>query len=156
MPTPNTPLSTSTGLRLRMAENPGRDSLDGGWWPHSRDLATELPVLVAAFPPELGRIQRAVYSPPDWDPTARRVPVVHGIVKVGSFPRDDTHLILLTTSDRRTLRVLVVPPGLTAEQGEEALLAASTTGNSHTATSLLRTVTDQPASNPEDHWARAT
>lgn len=152
MPTPNTPLSTSTGLRLRMAAHPGKDMLDGGWWPHSRDLATELPVLVAAFPPELGRIQRAIYSPPDWEPAPRRIPVRHGFVKVGAFPRDDTHLILLTTSDRTTLRVLVVPPDLTGDQGEEALLAASTSGNQHSASSLLRTVIEEPASNPDDHW----
>jgi hypothetical protein len=152
MPTSNTPTSTSTGLRLRMAERPGRDTLDGGWWPHSRDLAVELADLVAHFPPGLGRIQRAVFSPPDWDPTARRVPVVHGFVKVGSFPRDDTHLILLKTSDRTTLRVLVVPPGLSQSQGEEALLAASTSGNTHSATCLLETVTDQPDCGPDDHW----
>ena len=151
---PNTPFSTSTGLRLRMTATPGRDTLDGGWWPHSRDLVTELPVLVAGFPPELGRIQRAIFSPPDWVPAPRRIPVRHGFVKVGSFPRDDTHLILLTTSDRRTLRVLVVPSDLTGDQGEEALLAAATPRNSHTATSLLRTVTDQPDINPDDHWAR--
>jgi hypothetical protein len=116
-----------------MAKHPGRDHLDGGWWPQSRDLAVELADLADNFPAELGRIVRAVYSPPDWDPAPRRIPVRDGYVKVGSFPRDDTHLIHVKTSNRKVLRVLVVPPGSTDDQGREALLAAATSGNSHPA-----------------------
>ena len=48
-----------------MGDHPGRDHLDGGWWPQSRDLAVELADLVDHFPQAHGRIQRAVYSPPE-------------------------------------------------------------------------------------------
>ena len=139
-------------LRLRMAEHPARNRLDGGWWPQSRDLAVELADLVDHFPVQLGRIVRAVVSPPDWDPAPRRVPVTGGHVKVGSFPRDDTHLIHLKTSDRAVLHVLVVPPGFTRYQGEEALLAAASSGNAHAATDLLEEVTNYPDTDPRDHW----
>jgi hypothetical protein len=140
-------------LRLRMAEYPGRNHLDGGWWPQSRDLAVELADLVDHFPAQFGRIVRALISPPDWDPAPRRIPVAGGYLKVGSFPRDDTHLIRLKTSDRTVLRVLVVPPGFTDDQGAEALLAAATTGNAHSATALLDTVTDYPDIDPMDLWS---
>ena len=50
-------------------------------------------------------------------------------MKVGSFPRDDTHLIQLKTYDHKVLRVLVVPPQFTDDQGDEALLAAASPGN---------------------------
>jgi hypothetical protein len=140
-------------LRLRMAEHPGRNHLDGGWWPQSRDLTVELADLVDHFPGKFGRIDRALVSPPDWEPAPRRIPVTAGYVKVGSFPRDDTHLILLRTSDRATLRVLVVPPGFTLDQGAEALLAAATTGNAHSAEDLLDEVTDHPNVDPMDHWS---
>ena len=139
-------------LRLRMAEHPGRNHLDGGWWPQSRDLALELADLVDHFPPHAGRIVRALVSPPDWDSALRRVPVTGGYVKVGSFPRDDTHLIHLTTSNRTVLRVLVVPPGFTHAQGDEALLASATAGNAHSARELLDEVTDQPDVDAMDHW----
>jgi hypothetical protein len=135
-----------------MAEHPGRNYLDGGWWPQSRDLPVELADLVDHFPVELGRIVRALVSPPDWEPAPRRIPVSGGFVKAGSFPRDDTHLINLTTSDRRVLHVLVVPPGYTRDQGDEALLAAATRGNAHSATDLLEEVTDHPDVDPMDHW----
>ncbi|MGH3507756.1 MAG: DUF5994 family protein [Nocardioidaceae bacterium] len=139
-------------LRLRMAEHPGRDHLDGGWWPRSRDLVAELADLVEHFPTRWGRIVRALISPRDWDHAPRRLPVVGGYVKVGSFPRDDTHLIRLMTSERTALGVLVVPPGFTDEQGDEALLAAATPGNAHAATDLLDEVTDHPDVDPMDHW----
>lgn len=135
-----------------MAPHPGHDHLDGGWWPQSRDLALELADLVDHFPPGLGRIMRAVYSPPDWDTAPRRIATSHGYVKVGSFPRDDTHLVYLKTSDRKVLRILVVPPGVSADQGSEALLAAATPGNATAAKSLLATVTEFPDVDPADHW----
>ena len=139
-------------LRLRMAEHPGRDHLDGGWWPQSRSLAVELADLVDHFPADLGRIVRARCSPPDWDAAPRRVPVARGYVKVGCFPRNDTHVIHLTTSDHNILRVLVVPPRFSEDQGTEALLASATSGNAHTATDLLDTVTDSPDVDPFGLW----
>ena len=155
MTTSNGPILTHTRvpLRLRMAEHPGHDHLDGGWWPQSRDLAIELADLVDHFPAALGQIVRAVYSPPDWDPAPRRIATAHGYVKVGSFPRDDTHLVLLKTSDRNVLRILVVPPEMSADQGSEALLAAATRGNSEPPESLLATVTEYPDVDPFDHWS---
>ena len=135
-----------------MGRTMGADRLDGGWWPQSRDLAVELADLVDHFPAECGRVVRALVSPPDWDPAARRVPVVGGRIKVGSFPRDDTHLIELKTSDRTVLHVLVVPPGFSDDQGAEALLAAATPGNSHAAGDLLSVVAERHDVDPADHW----
>lgn len=141
-------------LRLHVTDQPGRDALDGGWWPQSRDLALELADLVDHFPDGYGRVQRVLYSPPDWDDHLRRVPTARGHLKVGSFPRDDTHLVLLTTntSDRRVLRLLVVPPELSPDQGEEAMLAAASRGNARSAAELLETVTEHPDVDPRDHW----
>lgn len=144
--------STRLPLRLRMVEHVGRDRLDGGWWPQSRDLAVELADLVEHLPQQYGRVVRAVYSPPDWDGAPRRVPVPGGYVKVGSFPRDDTHVIHLKTYDHNVLQVLVVPPQFTDDQGDEALLAAASPGNSHSAGEVLDHVTEHPDVDPADHW----
>ena len=139
-------------LRLRMGSTMGADRLDGGWWPQSRDLAVELADLVDHFPPDRGRVVRALFSPPDWDPAPRRVPVAGGHIKVGSFPRDDTHVIVLKTSDRTVLHLLVVPPAFSADQGAEALLASATPGNAHAAGDLLIVVSEHPDVDPADHW----
>lgn len=134
-----------SGLRLQMGPRSPRNLLDGGWWPYSRDLGTEFADLVAGFPETHGRIMRAVYSPADWDDAPRRVALAGGgYVKVGKFPRDDTHVIYLRTSRDVVHCLLVVPPSFDDKQGAEAMLAASTTGNQHTGAELLEVVTDQP------------
>ena len=144
--------STRVPLRLRMAEQTGRGPLDGGWWPQSRDLTVELADLVNHFPKEHGRVIRAIFSPPDWDPAPRRVPVRTGYIDAGSSPHDDTHVMLLRTSDRRELCVLVIPPDMTPNQGDEALLAAATPGYAHSAASLLAKVTETADVEPGNHW----
>ncbi len=132
-----TPNQHREPLRIRMAETQGHDHLDGGWWPQSRELATELADLVDHFPSRYGRVVRALVSPPDWERTLRSVPVRGRRLKVGSFPADDTHLVKLRTSGGELLYVLVVPPDLTAAQGEEAQRASSADGNARSATEVL-------------------
>ena len=149
VPAPRTP------LRLRLSAHPGRGTLDGGWWPRSRNLATELTELATYFPPRAGLIVRAAFSPPDWDATPRRVHVGGGQVTVEPFPHDDTHVIVLTTSDGTVLRVLVVPPAMSSDQGDEALLAASSDGYTHSARCLLDEVAATPDVDPADYWTDA-
>ena len=150
MPAPNQPTRRPRvgpfqpgPLRLRMADSPGSNRLDGVWWPRSRDLAAELTDLVDHFPVErLGRIVRVQVSAPDWDAQPRHVLVRGGYVKVGPLPPADLHVVHLTTSDRTLLHVLVIPPSFTREQGQEALQAAMTRGNTCSTSDLLREVRD--------------
>jgi len=142
-----------SGLRLAMGAGVGSDKLDGGWWPRSRDLTTEFADLVDNFPAQYGRIVRATYSPPDWDDAPRRIAVRGRYVKVGNFPRDDTHVIIVTTSDRVVHCLLVIPPAFDESQGSEALLAASTRGNRHSAKELLSVVTNELPVDPAGEWA---
>ena len=44
------------------------------------------------------------------------------------------------------------PSEFSADQGAEAMLAATTTGYEHSAGCLLDTVVDQPAVDPVDYW----
>jgi hypothetical protein len=130
--------------RLRLATDIGRGSLDGGWWPQSRDLAAELTELAAALAPDLGTIVRVEVSPADWDDLP---PMAQAFADA-----DETHRIDVQLSPGTTLRLLVVPPSMTADQGEEALLAAATYGYAHTAASLLETVSEYPDVDPDDRW----
>jgi hypothetical protein len=149
---PSVPLTSRQPLRLRMAEHPGKQPLDGGWWPQSRDLTLELGDLVDNFPAELGRIVRALFSPPDWDDAPRRVPTKRGYVQVGFDADDDTHVMVLTTSERTELCVLVVPPDLSRSKGEEALVAAVTPGYATSPTALLTAIRERPETDEKDQW----
>ncbi|UYM03551.1 DUF5994 family protein [Solicola gregarius] len=159
MSTPHDPTSTSESpsearapLRLRLAGHPGQNHLDGGWWPRSRDLPGEVADLVDQFPTGSDQIVRVVYSRPDWEPAPRHIAVDRGYVVADAFPHDDAHLIQLTMSDQRVLHVLVVPPDYSDAHGSEALLAAATRGNAHTASALLDAVRDSPDVSPTDQW----
>jgi len=135
-----------------MTRTTGVDRYDGGWWPRSRDLAVELVDLVDHLPPEHGRVERALFSPPDWDTAPQRVRAAGTDVDVGPLPRDDAHLLELHTTGHTVLRLLVVPPAFSGDQGAEALLAAATAGNAHAAEDLLDVVSEHPDVDPADHW----
>lgn len=125
------------GLRLRLVDDESPSRLDGGWWPHTRDPIAEIQDLVWKFPAEFGRITRILFSPPDWDTAPRTVDLGTRSLRVGSFPSDDTHLIVLQTLSRRRLTLLVVPSSFDREDAEAALSAASTTGNQGSGTEVL-------------------
>lgn len=154
MTAPQTTSTPDSGrhLRLRLSPTPGEDRLDGAWWPYSRDLEAEMSELVQHFPPTRGRISRALYSRPDWDTAPRKLAAGARLIKVGSFPSDDTHVLILQLDDRSRMTLLVVPPDFTAGQGAEALLAGSTPGNRHPAGELLLEVTNQHDADPSDRW----
>ena len=134
-----------------MGDKPGSQPLDGGWWPQSRDLTVELGDLVDNFPPKQGRIVRILFSAPDWDDSPKRVPTARGYVKVGFDPHDDTHVVVLTTSERNELCLLVVPSHLSRTKGNEALLAAVTPGYAASPVALLTAINELP-DDDGDHW----
>jgi uncharacterized protein DUF5994 len=143
--TTSTATASRAPLRLRLVEpsSPGR--IDGAWWPRSRDLRTEAADLVDNFPVGTGRINRLLFSRPDWDDAVvggrglHRIDARRGPVKVGSFPSDDTHLMILTMASGQRLRLVVIPSDTDAVEGERRLRAAIPT---------------ETAQSSDDGWAR--
>lgn len=99
-----------------------RDLPDGAWWPQNRSLSDQLKRLFGMWPPEAGRIQRVLYSPPDWDDHPRLVDVDGRWVRTGSFPDDDTHLLTLTMLDRNRRAIVVIPPDTTLVEARAILV----------------------------------
>src|SRR5919112_5460245 len=61
-------------LRLRLKPKAATTGVvDGGWWPRSRDLAVELPGLLAVLAVRLGRIERVSYHLTEWAPAVRKI-----------------------------------------------------------------------------------
>lgn len=83
------------------------------------------------FPNAVGRISRLLFSRPDWDNATvgdrgvRTIRAARGPVKVGSFPRDDTHLMILTLSSGQRLRLTVIPHDTPASEATRRLRAVA-------------------------------
>lgn len=141
-PTPLDSGATRRPLRISLVAGKHEGPLDGAWWPQSRDLQTEGADLVEHFPAESGRIARLLFSRPDWDAEEGARPLRHiltgaGRTKVGSFPEDDTHVMLATMGSRQVLRLLVVPSDTDATDAHRLMERATGSGNRHTASALL-------------------
>ena len=142
--TDHSPLSTTRlPLRLTLSDPDRPHPLDGGWWPQTRNLSVEMGDLVDHFPAERGRIVRALYSPKDWDDAPKRVTTARGYIETAAFLHDPSPVIILTTSDRRKLCLVVIPAGLSTAEGEAALEAAITPYFAASPALLLEKITEQ-------------
>jgi hypothetical protein len=139
-------MTDAVGLRLRLSDSPVPGRADGAWWPRSRDLQQEAADLVDHFPTESGRVNRLLFSRPDWDDSTqaghgvRKIEAARGPVKVGSFPSDDTHLMILTLASGQRLKLVVIPSDTPAAEGVRRLR------DPDLATAVPGTATDQ------DRW----
>lgn len=156
---PTVPPEGPHPARVRLTSRSG-DRLDGGWWPRSRDPVTEVVSLLVALSASTGAgapVVHAALAWEDWDhPDPLGAPAAE--VSLGTGVRigwsvEERHVAVLTSGDGDTLCLLVVPPDFTRGQGAEALLAAATAGNEHSAADLLDEVTDQFDVDPLNHWS---
>jgi Family of unknown function (DUF5994) len=124
-------------LRLRLKpQGPTGGHVDGGWWPRSRDLAAELPSLLAVLAVRLGRIERFTYHLTDWRPAPRTIICGGGVVRLGGYRTQPAGTVnVLADSQRVTL--LVVPPQTPPQNAHAALMAAGHRGNTDDVEALL-------------------
>ena len=125
------PLSVATAprapLRIRLRDSATSGHIDGVWWPQSRDLQVEGADLVDHFPRLAGHISRLLFSRPDWDNPVvagrgvRHIDAQRGRVKVGSFPRDDTHTVVLVLSTAQRLHLHVIPSAADVAEADREL-----------------------------------
>lgn len=146
------PAAARRPLRLELSTSPGRSLVDGAWWPRSRDIDVELADLVDHFPGDVGTVYRALYSRRDWTSCPRIVATARRRIRTGAFPRDDTHLVVLSLSTRRSITLLVVPPG--HAEGERCMSRAVDPLNRLTAAQILDSGVQGEGGDPEttDQW----
>jgi Family of unknown function (DUF5994) len=110
--------------------------VDGAWWPRSRDLAAELPVLAKALAAWLGRVERVSYNLAVWGDTVRRTQVDGVPVRLAGYRSQDPDTVdVLGHSHRITL--LVVPPEATEVAGHQAMVLAADPTDTGSPTQLL-------------------
>jgi len=114
--------------RLRLAPHralPRR--IDGAWWPRSRNLLVELPLLIGALPPVWGQITGVTVNAAMWSPSPGRILVAHHVVRLRrESGTRDRHTICLLSPGHSRWHLLVVPPELAAADAEHLMAATAT------------------------------
>lgn len=126
----------SIRLTLKPAAEGATGYVDGGWWPRSRDLAAELPPLLAALSDRLGPIERVSYHFADWNPSVRRLRIGGHMTRLGGFHSQRPHTIDVLGA-RLRLTLLVVPAEATGQVGDRSLAAAGQASNADSIANLL-------------------
>ncbi|MGN9791600.1 DUF5994 family protein [Streptomyces sp. OZ13] len=109
---------------LRLETTHAREGiLDGAWWPRSRDIGAELPVLITALTEHLGAVTRVGLDASAWEELPTRLIIGDRVVHIDSFPvGDDT--VLITRGDRDHFSLLVIPPDTTPDAARAAMARA--------------------------------
>ncbi|GAB0104166.1 DUF5994 family protein [Nocardia sp. JMUB6875] len=113
--------------------------VDGGWWPYSNDLMTELPGLITTVAAHFGPVLRVAYYLTDWDTPTRALSVAGKPVRLDWRGYSPAHTVELSGLRGHRLVVLVVPPETSATDACSAITAAATTNGTPTVNDLLRT-----------------
>ena len=109
-------------VSLRAEAGDGSSAFDGAWFPRTRDLAVELPELIAELDRRGLRVERFTYPLDAWSPVDRKIVVQDRIVRTGGFRSMDAGVVCLTwEGGRRRADLLVVPPETDVLTGARAL-----------------------------------
>jgi hypothetical protein len=111
-------------VRVSFRDDGGSDdsAFDGAWWPRSRELAAEVPELIAELERRGVRIERFTYALDAWRPAPRKVIVNGRVIRTGGFRSMDPQVVCLTWhGGQRRADLLVVPPETDVLTGARAL-----------------------------------
>lgn len=126
--------------RLRLKPKAPRTGyVDGAWWPHSDDLTTELPDLLAVLSVRLGAIDRLIYHLSEWAQAPAKLAAGGRLVRLDGYRRQPINTLEVLGLHRDKLLLLVIPPGTDPDHAHTAMMAAAAPNNASTVESLLVT-----------------
>jgi hypothetical protein len=109
-------------VSLRDGAGDGGSAFDGAWFPRSRDLAVEVPELIAELERRDVRVERFTYALDAWLPVPRKIVVNGRTVRTGGFRSMNPLVVCLTwAGGARRADLLVVPPETDVLTGARAL-----------------------------------
>ncbi|MBX7432588.1 hypothetical protein JDV09_10805 [Mycobacterium sp. Y57] len=102
-----------------------RGRVDGAWWPHSTDLTTELPDLVAVLSVRLGEVARVTYNRAEWSTAPAKIRIDDRIVRLDGYDRQPVNTLGVLDSHGRGTVLLVVPAQTSAEGAHTLMMSAA-------------------------------
>lgn len=124
--------------RLRLKRKASRCGyVDGAWWPHSTDLAAELPDLVAVLSVRLGAIARVAYNHAEWTMASQKLHVDNQLIRLDGYDRQPAHTLRVTGRSGWSVILLTIPVHTGAEEAREIMMTAATLDNASNIDLLL-------------------
>jgi hypothetical protein len=109
-------------VSLRANAGDGSSAFDGAWFPRTRDLAVEVPELIAELDRRGLRVERFTYPLDAWLPVPRKIVVQGRVVRTGGFRSMDPGVVcVISAAGSRRADLLVVPPETDVLTGARAL-----------------------------------
>ena len=123
--------------RLRLKPKGSTDGhVDGAWWPHSEDLPTELPDLLAVLSVRLGQIDRVTYNFADWSTAPSTMTAGDDTVGLRGYYQQPVNTIQVV-GDSAKLVLLVVPSRSDSDNAHTIMMSAAAPDNTSTVDELL-------------------
>jgi hypothetical protein len=117
------------GLRLRLvlADQPSGGSIDGAWWPYSRDLGVELPPLLAGLREAsgIGGASWVSAGRAGWDRCPVRIRIDGLWVRMRLLGMLDGQLLTVNFVDGDRIRLFVVPMDASDDTAAVAMTAGA-------------------------------
>ena len=134
--TPRTSPKHTPRLRLKpKASHSGY--VDGAWWPHSSDLSTELPDLLAVLSVRLGPIDCVLYNVREWSRTPTNLAAGGRRVRLDGYQRQPVSTLEVVGRDRRRIVLLTVPANTEAAEAHYALMNAARADDESTVMDIM-------------------
>ncbi|MGO9154600.1 DUF5994 family protein [Mycobacterium sp.] len=131
-----TPPEHTPRLRLK-SKAPQTGYVDGAWWPHSDDLTTELPDLLAVLSVRLGPIDRVLYKLTDWAKAPTELTTGGHAVRLDGYRLQPPNTVEALGLNRNRIVLLVVPPHTAPDRAYATMTAAAAPDDDSTVDGLL-------------------
>jgi Family of unknown function (DUF5994) len=132
----NSPPEHTPRLRLK-PKAPRSGYVDGAWWPHSDDLAAELPDLLTVLSVRLGKIDRVMYNVDEWTKAPAKLTSGGRAVRLDGYSRQPAHTVEVIGLNRNRIALLVVSANTSPDDAHTTLMAAAAPSDDSTVDSLL-------------------
>jgi Family of unknown function (DUF5994) len=136
---PNTTVPVRTPRLCLKAKAPRSGYVDGAWWPHTDDLTTELPDLLAVLSVRLGRIDRVLYRLGSWAKAPRKLTTGGRAVHLDGYGLQPLNTIDVVglDGDRDRFALLVIPPRTDPDDAHITMMTAAQANNAASVDWLL-------------------
>lgn len=113
-------------LRVRLKPEDHRSGpVDGSWWPRSRDLHAELPLLLPELVGQLGLVNLVLYDHGGWSTSPEHVISQERAVRTTGSPRQPLNAVRVVGLNQKQLLLLVVPHDLHPDDARSIMAGAA-------------------------------